>query len=146
MNEIEAAKKLLERALKTGDVELIQIANDLLSKYDEPKAEEPKKRGRKKKVVSSDSEYVANASAVITKSASVRWTGNKWKDTGELGELGKEAKSTPKIALQPRDRERFKKVSMTCTVCNKSVKENPAYITSTEFYKCEKCMSRMIGR
>lgn len=145
MNEIEAAKKLLEKALKTGDSELIQIANDLLSKYDEPKVEEPKKRGRKKKVVPVDSN-ITDTNIILSKSGSVRWTGNKWKDTGELGELGKEAKSTPKIALQPRDREKFKKVSITCTVCNKSVKENPAYITSTEFYKCEKCMSRMIGR
>lgn len=143
MTEIEAAKKLLERAIKTGDQELINIANDLLAKYDD--IEKPK-RGRKKKVNLVAPPIESKASVVLAKSGAVRWTGNQWTDTGELGELGNEAKKTPKIKLQPRNREKFKKVSVTCTSCNKNMEVNPAYITSKDSYKCDRCLSKAVGR
>ena len=144
MTEIEAAKKLLERAIKTGDQELINIASDLLAMYDD--STEKPKRGRKKKVNLVAPPIEPKASAVIAKSGAVRWTGNQWTDTGELGELGNEAKKTPKIKLQPRNREKFKKVPVTCTSCNKNMEVNPAYITSKDSYKCDRCLSKAVGR
>lgn len=146
MTEIEAAKKLLERALKTGDQELIKIATDLLSKYDQEPTQEPKKRGRKKKVIEETTNYVSNVNNISSKAGAVKWTGNTWRDTGELGELGAEAKKTPKIIRTPRDREKFKKVSVTCTACNKTLEVSPAYVTSVDSFKCDRCLSRMVGR
>lgn len=143
MTEIEAAKKLLERAVKTGDQELIKIASDLLAKYDQPSVEEPKKRGRKKKVEVAVEQAPVN---IIPRAGAVKWTGNTWKDTGELGELGAEAKKTPKIIRTPRDREKFRKVSVACTVCHKTLEVSPAYVTSVDSFKCDRCLSRIVGR
>jgi hypothetical protein len=139
----EIAKELLRKAILLNDEELMAMANSLLV---EPVVEaKPAKRGRKKKVQDTPAvvqqEYVSNVSS---KSGPVKWTGNKWIDTGELGELGNEAKKTPKIALTPRNRPKYQKINVICSVCNNSVKTDP--IHNTEFFKCDKCMRRMLGK
>jgi hypothetical protein len=139
----EIAKELLRKGLLLKDAELIAMANQLLGEPEETEVKQPAKKGRKKKT-EPVIDQIAITNNISQKSGPVKWGGNTWVDTGELGELGKEAKNTPKIPLTPRNRPKYQKIEVICSVCNNKVKTDP--IHNTEFFKCEKCMRRMLGK
>ncbi len=148
--EIETAKALLKKAIRLKDQELINLANELLGEHEETTVEiepQPKKRpGRKKKepaiVQNNEPAKVINKKAQVGSKTTVQWTGNTWVDTGELGELGAEAKKTPKIKPAQR-RPPAQKINIKCSMCGKDNLINPIY--KTEFYKCDDCLRKLTG-
>lgn len=146
--EIEVAKKLLKQALALNDQELIDLANEILEKVNttaEPiakkKAGRPSKKKQEINPPSPPKKIVAEKIQIGSKST-VQWQGNTWVDTGELGELGAEAKTTPKIKPAQR-RGPVQKINVTCSMCNKNVKILPVH--KTEFFKCDDCLRKLTG-
>jgi hypothetical protein len=140
----EIAKELLRKGLLLNDPELVAMANQLLGEPEAIETKQPAKKGRRKKTEQVETQTVTITNNISQKSGPVKWGGNTWKDTGELGELGAEAQTTPKIALTPRNRPKYQKIEVICSVCNNKVKTDP--IHNTEFFKCDRCMRRMLGK
>jgi ribosomal protein S27E len=157
MSNIEVAKDLLRKGILLGDPDLIAIANKLLGEPEEPKSliitdisntsTPPKKRGRPKKEEISQKpiDRQEEFSTIKRKRSDreVRWEGNTWKDTGETGDLPKKELKTPKVKRTER-RPKYKKVSHKCKSCMNDFMVYPH--DATEYFRCEKCLTALVGK
>lgn len=158
MNIIDTAKELLRKGILLGDADLIKMANSLINKESEEMnvvttsdKPEPKKRGRPKKVKEDVivepndpfSEFIVNNNNKTQKSRPVQWSGNKWKDTGEIPDGYDPSKEQP-IQKKNVNREKFQKVSVICRECSNPVKISPA-LNVTGFV-CDQCIKKRMGR
>ena len=130
-------KLLLKKAKETGDMELLDLATDLLSAEASNNTEEPV--SKQKTEPQSEFEFVMKQEADSTVSGAPV---NKTPRTNTFFDDGTEARdiTTPDFKPTERKRRPYKPVEQTCSRCNKSETVNPTH--ARENYVCNKCMGR----
>lgn len=128
-------KKLLSKAKESGDIDMIELAMDLLEEIPVSAQEElfPKPKPTPHKFEEFSMNQVNNKQP---RTLEVKARKNEFTDDGkEHADI-----ETPKVTLQERRRPKFQKVEQTCTLCNKVVEVHPQF--ARDFYKCDRCMRR----
>lgn len=132
MTRKDKIKKLISKAKESGDVDLLELAMDLLDEIPAPEVD-------KSELPSKFSEFSMNkinnvSQPVVTPPGRV----NKFVDTGT--EHKDAINETPEITKTERSRPKFSKTAQTCTRCNKEVEVHPSF--KREFFVCDKCLRR----
>jgi len=141
MSELkDKIKKLIIKAKDSGDVDLLELAMDLLDEIPAPKPEDIIIQGPEQdrsKLPHKFSEFTMSTSKepVYAEEAKPERV-NKFVDNGtEHKDI-----TTPEVSLTERRREPFKMVTQTCTRCNKASEVHPRH--AREFFVCDKCLRR----
>ena len=145
--DIQAAKKLLKKAIEIGDEELIDMANQTLNnilgdtKQEEKKpvkAETPKKVDNGEFIFKMENETKANT-AITRNGTPVNAIQNR---VNKFHDDGTEAKdiTTPEVSLTERKRPPFKKIEQICQKCSSSVMINPAH--KRDYFICDRCIPK----
>lgn len=134
--DIEKAKKLLKRAIEIGDDDLIDMANELISKN------ETKNIKKEASAVNNDFIFKMNNDSdpsPVRKGTPVNEVKNR---VNKFLDDGVEAKdiTTPDIKPTERKRPAFKTIQQTCSRCNKTVDTHPTH--QRDYYICDKCLRR----
>lgn len=142
----EKIRKLIDKAKDSGDVDLLDLAMDLLDQI----PVEPVSPIKDEAVPSSDKQaqeiprdpisgehFQMKADIKGRKPLEVKKRPNLYEDNGEHRD---EVNATPKVELTERRRPAFKKVDQTCQRCNKVVKVNPSFVR--DFFTCDSCLRR----
>lgn len=147
MKNIEAAKKLLVKAIEIDDQELIAIANELLElDTHEPKKKPAAEAEERKVSVSSKlkdhdtSDFIFTRSSKNKNSSSTTAVNQVKNRVNLFSDDGTEAKDvvTPKVELTERRRPAFKMIKQTCSKCNEVFETHPTH--QREFYVCDRCI------
>lgn len=138
----EKVRRLIDKAKESGDVDLLDLAMDLLDQVPvSDVVEEMKQPSNKAEEVPRDpisgGYFQMNAETKNRKPVEVKQRKNLYKDTGEHKD---EINKTPQIDLTERRRPSFKKVEQTCQRCNKSILVNPSF--ARDFFTCDSCLRR----
>jgi hypothetical protein len=136
----EKVRRLIDKAKESGDVDLLDLAMDLLDQVPVTVAETNQVSNREKEVPRdpvSGGEFRMNAETKNPKPLEVRQRENLYQDTGEHKDKNNK---TPEIELTERRRPSFKKVEQTCQRCTKSVLVNPSF--ARDFFTCDSCLRR----
>ena len=142
----EKIKKLIDKAKESGDVDLLDLAMDLLDQIPvelpQPFADKaveaapsPKQEVPRDPV--SGGEFRMKVETKGRRPLEVKKRENLYKDTGEHKDKNNE---TPQVELTERRRPSFQKVEQTCQRCNKVVKVNPSF--ARDFFTCDSCLRR----
>jgi hypothetical protein len=131
---IDKVTRLIQRAKETGDMELLELATDLLNSDTHNNKQVPVEKPKAKFEEFTMSNRNENTSG--SRPLDVRKRVNKFVDDGSLHE----DVETPSIKINERRRNPFKKISQSCSLCNKVVEVHPQFVR--EFFKCDKCMRR----
>ena len=144
--DIQAAKKLLKKAIEIGDEELIDMANQTLNNILEDTEQEKKQVKTAKPRAVDNGEFIfkmeneTKANTAITRNGTpvnaIQNRVNKFHDDGT------EARgvTTPEVALTERKRPPFKKIEQICQKCSSSVMINPAH--KRDYFICDKCIPK----
>lgn len=136
-------KKLLNKAKESGDMDMIELAMELLDEIPAPEATtlftatEPEVD--KTKLPSKFSEFSMNKT-LNTEQSTVTPPGrvNKFVDDGsEHKDL---VNKTPEITITERSRPKFALVKQSCSKCNKEFETNPAF--KRDFFVCDRCLRK----
>jgi hypothetical protein len=133
-------KKLLKKAKDAGDIDMIELAMELLDEIPVPEPPFPSANQEPVEVKSRHpngyEEFAMNqVNSKQPKPVQVKKRENKFKDTGEHKDI-----ETPTVQLTERRRPAFKKVDQTCSRCSRSVEVHPQHVR--EFYVCDRCLRR----
>lgn len=138
--DIEKAKKLLKLAIETGDDELIDMANELISK----RPTTQKSVNNKKDQTDVKNDFIfkmnnENEQSTVRRGTPVNEVRNR---VNKFIDDGIEAKDieTPDIRPTERKRPAFKMIQQTCSRCNKTVDTHPTH--QRDFYICDKCLKK----
>lgn len=135
----EKIKLLLSKAKETGDMELLDLATDLLSVESQQNTQEPVEQSSPKSESRFEEFSMGDSSpSKMPQSVNVKRRENKFIDTGT--EHKDEQNVTPEVELTERKRPAFKKIVQTCTRCNKDCKTHPQF--KRDFYICDRCLKR----
>jgi len=133
----EKIKRLLKKAKETGDMELVDLATDLLgAEAESEKTHEPKEF---KKESSTEFEFTMKQSA----NSSVGGVPvDKTPRTNTFVDDGTESVDIKTPSFTPTERKRapYKPVEQTCARCNRTEMVNPTH--ARENYTCSKCIGR----
>lgn len=140
MTTKDKIKKLLKKAKEEGDIDMIELAMELLDEI--PVAEATTVAAPevdRSKLPSKFSEFSMNkinnvSQPVVTPPGRV----NKFVDNGT--EHKDPMNETPEITRTERSRPKFSKVVQVCTRCNKEVEIHPSF--KRDFFVCDKCLRR----
>jgi hypothetical protein len=145
MSELkDKVRRLIAKAKESGDVDLLDLAMDLLDqvpveqdleKYVEFPSNETQTEVPRDPV--SGGEFRMNADTKTRKPLEVKKRPNLYEDNGEHRD---QANVTPEVELTERRRPAFQKVEQTCQRCNKVVKVNPSF--ARDFFTCDSCLRR----
>ena len=146
MKNVEAAKKLLLKAIELDDEELIAMANELLEAGTETKDETPPETKKPKASMSAKLKDNDTSDFIFTRSSDNKNTSNavavnEVKNRVNLfTDDGTEAKdvTTPKVELTERRRPPFKMIKQTCKKCSETFETHPTH--QREFYICDRCI------
>ena len=133
-------KKLLKKAKEAGDMDMVELAMDLLDEIPVPEANTvAAPQVDRSKLPSKFSEFSTNninngRRPVVTPPGRV----NKFVDDGT--EHKDAANVTPEITRTERSRPKFSKVMQVCTRCSKEVEIHPSF--KRDFFVCDKCLRR----
>jgi len=144
--DIQAAKKLLKKAIEIGDEELIDMANQTLNNILEDTEQEKKQVKTAKPRAVDNGEFIfkmeneTKANTAITRNGTpvnaIQNRVNKFHDDGtEARDV-----TTPEVALTERKRPPFKKIEQICQKCSSSVMINPAH--KRDYFICDKCIPK----
>ena len=146
MKNVEAAKKLLLKAMEIGDEELITMANELLE-MDKDKTEEKATATKEKTRLrpttmnqAEDSEFIFTRSKSVESSSRSTPVNEVKNRINTFTDDGTEAKDveTPQVDLTERKRKPFKMIKQTCKKCNETFETHPTH--KREFYVCDRCI------
>jgi hypothetical protein len=135
----EKIKLLLSKAKETGDMELLDLATDLLNTESQQSDQKPIKKTTSQPE-SRFEEFSMNDSNVgkMSQSVDVQRRENKFVDHGT--EHKDDQNATPQIELTERKRPAFKKITQTCTRCNRGCETHPQF--KRDFYICDRCLRK----
>jgi len=144
--DIQAAKKLLKKAIEIGDEELIDMANQTLNNILEDTEQEKKQVKTAKPRAVDNGEFIfkmeneTKANTAITRNGTpvnaIQNRVNKFHDDGtEARDV-----TTPEVALTERKRPPFKKIEQICQKCSSSVMINPAH--KRDYFICDRCIPK----
>lgn len=169
MTEIkEKIKKLLKKAKELGDIDMVDLAMELLDEIPVPEVEfqvearalndlpEYVKTGqfpevelpespkikevlKKSKPSSKFEEFSMNKTNTEKRSREPLVVKKRPNEFIDDGSLHDDIQ-TPETTLNERRRKPFKKVSQKCGICSNSVEVHPQF--AREFFKCDKCMRK----
>tara|TARA_Y100000385_G_scaffold264323_1_gene297595 strand:+ start:774 stop:1196 length:423 start_codon:yes stop_codon:yes gene_type:complete len=140
MSELkDKVRRLIDKAKESGDVDLLDLAMDLLDQIPVPEVEFPSNETQAEvpRDPVSGGEFRMNAEAKGRRPLEVKKRENLYQDTGEHKDKNNQ---TPQVELTERRRPVFKKVDQTCQRCNKVVKVNPSF--ARDFFTCDSCLRR----
>ncbi len=134
MSELtEKVKRLIQRAKDTGDMELLELATDMLDTEQEKLTETSTKTDGKFEEFAMSQNNDKFPKPVDTKKPRP----NLYQDKGEHKDS---IHKTPSVELTERRRPSFKKVNQTCQRCSKVVKVSPSF--ARDFFTCDSCLRR----
>lgn len=134
MGRLEEAKKLLENAIRTKDIELISLANQLLES-EETQTQTKENSFKEEEFLSPITTQKENHVSSVPV-GDVKNRVNLFEDDGtEASDI-----TTPNIKPTERRRTPFKKVEQTCSRCNKTQQTHPTH--KREFFVCDKCLRK----
>jgi hypothetical protein len=140
MTKKEKIKKLIIKAKESGDIDLLELAMELLDEIPVPEAATiAGPEADRSKLPSKFSEFSMNninngRQPVVTPPGRV----NKFVDDGT--EHKDAMNKTPEITRTERSRPKFSKVVQVCTRCNKEVEIHPSF--KRDFFVCDRCLKR----
>jgi len=139
MTTKDKIKKLLKKAKEEGDIDMIELAMELLDEIPVETATMPESEADRSKLPSKFSEFAMNnvsnsRQPVVTPPGRV----NKFVDDGT--EHKDRSNETPEITRTERTRPKFSKVSQVCSKCGAEVKVNPVF--KRDFFVCDKCLRK----
>jgi hypothetical protein len=137
----DKVKRLIAKAKETGDMDLLELATDLLDAETGNNGQDPIKKARNSvnaRINKEFPEFAMNADDKMPRPVEVKPRENQFVDNGEEFKDGDNA--TPQVQLTERRRPAFKKVEQTCSRCSKTVEVHPQH--AREFYVCDKCLRR----
>jgi len=139
MTTKDKIKKLLKKAKEEGDIDMIELAMELLDEIPVETATMSDTEVDRSKLPSKFSEFAMNnvsnsRQPVVTPPGRV----NKFVDNGT--EHKDKINETPNITRTERTRPKFSKVVQVCTRCNKEVEIHPSF--KRDFFVCDKCLRR----
>ena len=133
-------ENLIKKAKETGDLELLELATDLLSVKLNGSEQDLVKKAKKSPNNQADEKYPEfsmNSESKMKQPVEVVKRSNLYEDKGEHKDS---INQTPTIELTERRRPSFKKVDQTCQKCSRVVKVNPSF--ARDFFTCDSCLRR----
>jgi len=133
-------KKLIMKAKESGDIDLLELAMELLDEIPVPEAATI--AGPKADVPQLPSKFSEFSMNKINNGrqpvAIPPGRVNKFVDDGT--EHRDDLNKTPDITRTERSRPKFSKVMQVCSKCNKQVEIHPTF--KRDFFVCDKCLRR----
>ncbi len=133
-------KKLIKKAKETGDMELLDLATDLIDSQSIKNSQEKINKEVTKNEAELDNkfpEFSMKSESKMRQPVEVKKRTNLYVDKGEHKD---EHNITPNVELTERRRPTFKKVDQTCQRCSKVVSVNPSFVR--DFFTCDSCLRR----
>ena len=138
-NNIEHAKKLLKKAIDMNDLELIEMANEIL---DTIKASSVTQETIKPEKDNNDFIFKITPDDSTAKKGRGIPVNDIKKRVNQYTDDGVEAKDLTTPSIKPTERKRppFQMIEQTCEKCHKTIKTHPTH--KRDFFICDKCIRK----